>query len=356
MTTPALNKASQPYRHHIVSAKRRYKNHPRLIALRSALMLLHRSRSTIATYCNWVAEYMAFYHCTPVLANQPAPAVINAFLTYLAEDRQVSASTQNQALNAVVSLYKHVVQIDIGDIGKFPRARVSKYLPAVFSVEEVSRVLDQIPGFFHTMALLLYGSGLRLNECVRLRVKDLDFDRGIITVKLGKGGKDRAVPLPVAAVEELRRQLAAVAAIHREDLAAGYDGATMPPALARKYRSAASSLAWQYVFPAAGRCVNRELGTYHRHHIDDSALQKKVKTAVGRAGIAKQAGCHTFRHSFATHLLESGCDIRTVQELLGHKDVRTTQIYTHVIAKTGAGVVSPLDRLAASDQKNQGDK
>jgi len=288
---------------------------------------------------------MAFYYCRPELKESPARQVINAFLAYLAEDRQVSSSTQNQALNSVVALYKHVVQIDIGDIGQFPRAKVSKYLPAVFSQREVKLVLDQVPGMCHTMALLLYGAGLRLSECCRLRVKDLDFDRGVIFVKMGKGDKDRTVPLPSTAIDELRRQVASVAAIHREDLADNYDGTTIPPALARKYRSAAKELTWQYVFPASQRCLDKTLGVYRRHHMDDSVLQKKVRVAIRRAEINKKAGCHTFRHSFATHLLESGCDIRTVQELLGHSDVRTTQIYTHVLAKGGAGVVSPLDRL-----------
>ena len=326
-------------------AKHRLPDTPKIIAMRSACRLRHMSHSTEKTYIHWVRQYIAFYQSRPALKDHAAKEVIHAFLSWLAEDRQVSASTQNQALNAIVFLYKYVIQIEVGDFKTFTRAKVSKYLPAVFSVAEVRRVLDQLPGTYHLMGGLLYGSGLRLMECMRLRVKDVDFDRGIITVKMGKGDKDRTVPLPAAAVEELRRQLATIAAIHREDLAKHYAGSTIPPALARKYRSAATSLAWQYLFPSSSLVVDKETGAFYRHHLDDSALQKSVKLAVTRAGINKMASCHTFRHSFATHLLESGCDIRTVQELLGHKDVRTTQIYTHVIAKTGAGVVSPLDRL-----------
>ena len=330
---------------YIRRAKSRQPDSPKITAMRSACRLRHMATSTEKSYVSWVRQYIAFYHARPDLKDHPAREVIKTFLSWLAEDRQVSASTQNQALNAVVFLYKYVVQTDVGDFSTFARARVSKYLPAVFSVPEVRRVLDQLAGVYHLMGSLLYGAGLRLNECVRLRVKDVDFDRGIITVKMGKGDKDRTVPLPAVAVEELRRQLATVAAIHREDQARHYAGATMPPALAHKYRSVATSLAWQYLFPSASLTLDKETGAYFRHHLDDSALQKAVKLAVTRAGINKMASCHTFRHSFATHLLESGCDIRTVQELLGHKDVRTTQIYTHVIAKSGAGVVSPLDRL-----------
>jgi len=332
-------------------AKSRLVDSPKIIAMRSACRLRHMSRSTEKTYVSWVRQYIAFYHDRPALKDHAAKEVIKAFLSWLAEDRQVAASTQNQALNAVVFLYKYVIQTEVGDFKDFARAKVSKYLPAVFSVAEVSRVLDHLQGVYHLMGGLLYGSGMRLTECMHLRVKDVDFDRGIITVKMGKGDKDRTVPLPSASVEELRRQLATVAAIHREDLARHYAGSTIPPALARKYRSAATSLAWQYLFPSTSLCLDKEsTGAFYRHHLDDSALQKAVKLAITRAGINKQASCHTFRHSFATHLLESGCDIRTVQELLGHKDVRTTQIYTHVIAKSGAGVVSPLDRLI----KNEG--
>jgi len=345
MTNPVASPDLRQPPGFIRRAKRRQPDSPKITAMRSACRLRHMSPRTEKSYVSWVRQYIAFYHDRPALKDHKATEVIKAFLSWLAEDRQVSASTQNQALNAVVFLYKYVVQSEVGDFKDFTRARVSKYLPAVFSVEEVRRVLDQLQGSYHLMGGLLYGAGLRLTECMHLRVKDVDFDRGIITVKMGKGDKDRTVPLPSTAVEALRRQLATVAAIHREDLARHYAGATMPPALARKYRSAATSLAWQYVFPSSQLCLDKQTGAYFRHHLDDSALQKAVKIAITRAGINKQASCHTFRHSFATHLLESGCDIRTLQELLGHKDVRTTQIYTHVVAKGGAGVVSPLDRL-----------
>ncbi|MDH4319935.1 MAG: integron integrase [Desulfobulbaceae bacterium] len=325
-----------------VAGKGRRDDHPRIKALRAACRLQHFSPRTEVCYASWVWQYMLFYWSRQDLSGQPAAEVITAFLTELAERRQVAASTQNQALNAVVFLYKHVIQVDVGDFSRFVRAKRPRNLPVVFSRDEALRVISLLPEPYALMGALLYGSGLRLMECCRLRVKDLDFDRSAILVKFGKGAKDRMVPMPSVTVDRLRSQVARASALLADDLAHGFEGATMEPALARKYRRAGKEAGWQYVFPASRLCVDRETGCFYRHHLHDSALQREVKRAVRRAGVNKAASCHSFRHSFATHLLESGVDIRTVQDLLGHKDISTTQVYLHVMRR-GAGVVSPMD-------------
>jgi integron integrase len=322
--------------------RQRMEANPRIKALRAAVRLQHYSDKTADSYSGWAWQYMEFYRLRQNLHGQSATEVIKSFLTYLAEERRVAASTQNLALNAVVFLYKHVIQVEVGDFSQFVRAKRPKNLPVVFSRAEAKRVISLLPEPYALMAALLYGSGLRLMECCRLRVKEIDFDRASLHVKFGKGQKDRIVPLPVSAVDRLRAHVARAEALLADDLAHGYEGSTMEPALARKYRNASKELAWQYIFPASRLCVDKPTGCFYRHHLHESALQRQVKLAVRRAKVNKMASCHSFRHSFATHLLESGVDIRTVQDLLGHDDIRTTQIYLHAMSR-GAGVISPMD-------------
>ena len=260
-------------------------------------------------------------------------------------DGGVSASTQNQALNALVFLYKHVLRIDLGDFSQFTRAKRPRKLPVVLTTDEVTRLLDALDPPFRLMATLLYGSGLRLMDCLRLRVKDIDFGYQQILVRDGKGNKDRVTVLPVAAIEPLRAHLQTVRAIHRQDLANGLGRVWLPLALERKYPSAAREWNWQYIFPAADVSTDPRSGIVRRHHVHESLLQRAIKAAALRAGITKPATPHTLPHSFATHLLESGTDIRTVQELLGHEDVSTTMIYTHVLNRPGITTRSPADAL-----------
>ena len=268
---------------------------------------------------------------------------MSAFLTDLAVRRHVSASTQNQALSALVFLYRHVLAIDLDWLDDLVRAKRPQRLPVVLTREQVAAVLEQLAGVRWLMGSLLYGAGLRLLECLRLRVKDLEFESCQIIVREGKGQKDRATMLPAVVVEPLQRHLVAVREAHQHALARGWAGVEMPYALARKYPGADKQWPWQYVFPAPRPSVDPRSGARRRHHLHESVLQRAVKAAVRRAGIAKHVGCHTFRHCFATHLLEDGYDIRTVQELLGHKDVRTTMIYTHVLNRGALAVRSPLD-------------
>jgi len=270
---------------------------------------------------------------------------INAFLTHLAVKERISASTQNQALSALLFLYRHVLNRKIGDLGEVIRARKPKRLPVVMTREEVKLVLSHLKGDRWLMASLMYGAGLRLMECLRLRVQNIDFAANQITVRDGKGFKDRITMMPEVAKGQLLRHLKNIKRIHERDLAEGYGRVQMPYALARKYPNAGQEWIWQWIFPQANRWFNPQSGQQGRHHVDESLVQKAVKAAVRRAGISKRATCHTFRHSFATHLLADGYDIRTVQELLGHKDVKTTMIYTHVLNRGGQGVRSPIDSL-----------
>ena len=269
---------------------------------------------------------------------------VEQFLTHLAVAGQVAAGTQNQALSAILFLYKEVLGVDLPWLESVTRAKRPQRVPTVLSPTEVQWLLSRLDGREWLMASLLYGTGMRLMECVRLRVKDVDFARNEITVRDGKGGKDRHTVLPSSLVEPLHRQLDRVRELHRQDMAAGFAGVYLPDALARKYRQAPRELGWQYVFPASQRARDPRGSELRRHHIDEKVLQRAIKLAVQAAGINKAASCHTLRHSFATHLIEAGYDIRTVQELLGHKDVATTQIYTHVLNKGGHAVLSPLDR------------
>jgi integron integrase len=270
---------------------------------------------------------------------------VEQFLTHLAVEGQVAVSTQNQALAALLFLYKVVLEMPLEERIDASRAKRPERLPVVLTREEVRSVLGQLSGVHHLMASLLYGSGLRLMECLRMRVKDVDFGQNHILVRDGKGQKDRAVPLPASLKGSLKDQIERVRALHRADVVAGYGRVYLPHALAEKYPSADREIGWQWVFPAPRLSVDPRSGITRRHHLAETALQKMMRSAVKRAGIVKPASCHTLRHSFATHLLEDGQDICTVQELLGHKDVQTTMIYTHVLQQGPKGVRSPLDRL-----------
>jgi integron integrase len=278
-------------------------------------------------------------------------AEINRFLSHLALTEKVSASTQTQALSAILFLYRHVLGRETGDLGEIVRARKTRRLPVVMTRREVRAVLRHLDGDKRLMASLMYGTGLRLMECLRLRVQDLDFSRNEITVRDGKGGKDRVTMLPESLRKPLQEHLLRVRDIWEKDLSDGYGHVTLPDALKRKYANAESEWRWQWVFPQRNRWIDHATGQQGRHHVDESLLQKAVKQAVQRAGIVRRASCHTFRHSFATHLLEDSYDIRTVQELLGHRDLRTTMIYTHVLNRGGKAVRSPMDSLEDKDKE-----
>jgi integron integrase len=317
---------------------------PRLLEqMHNALRARHYSPRTERAYLGWVRRYIYFHH-----VRHPADmgeTEINAFLTHLAVVDKVSASTQTQALAALLFLYRHVLNREVGELEGLVRARRSVSVPVVLSRTEVRDILDQLTGDKQLIVSLLYGCGLRLMEGLQLRVKDLDFTLGEVTVHQTKGRQARVTMLPTALGEPLQKHLRTVKLTHDHDLAEGWGRVVLPTALNRKYPSASAEWGWQWVFPQATRWRNNRTGEQGRHHVHETLVQRAVKEAVSRAGVAKHAGCHTFRHSFATHLLESGYDIRTIQELLGHKDVRTTMIYTHVLNRGGYGVRSPLDSL-----------
>jgi len=308
-----------------------------------ALRARHYSRRTEQAYATWVIRYVEFHGRRD--PGEMGEREVNAFLTHLAVGDRVAASTQNQALAALLFLYDSVLQRPLGRIEGVVRARRPRRLPVVLTAKEVRAVLDNLDGTPRLVCALLYGSGLRLLECLRLRVKDIDFQRDEITVRDGKGGKDRVTMLPAAVKALLQAHLEKVHRQHGKDLARDLGRAPLPDALARKYPGADRQWAWQWVFPASSHYVDAHTGVRHRHHLHESVIQRAVKEAVRRAGLTKPASCHTFRHSFATHLLEDGYDIRTVQELLGHKDVKTTMVYTHVLNRGGKGVRSPIDGL-----------
>lgn len=320
------------------------KQPPKLLdQLREALRARHYSPRTENTYCQWVKRYI-FFHNVRHPADM-AGAEINAFLTDLAVKHKVSASTQTQALSALLFLYRYVLGKDIGDLGDVIRAKKSKRLPVVMSREEVKEVLNSLAGDKKLMASLLYGAGLRLMECLRLRVQDIDFGRGGIEIRDGKGGKDRRTMFPKALEVPMQEHLKKVKLLHAQDLAEGWGKVKLPNALERKYPNAPLQWRWQWVFPQENRWKNTKTGEEGRHHMHQTLLQRAIREAVSKTGIVKRIGCHTFRHTFATHLLEDGYDIRTIQELMGHKDVSTTMIYTHVLNKGGQGVRSPFDAL-----------
>jgi integron integrase len=316
---------------------------PRLLAqVRDRLRLKHYSLRTETAYVGWIKRYIFFHGKRH--PRDLGKAEVEAFLTSLAVERNVAASTQSQALSALLFLYGEVLGIDLPWLDEITRAKKPARLPTVLTREETRALLDGIgQAELHLVASLLYGSGLRLMEGVRLRVKDVDLARGEIVVREGKGGKDRVTMVPQRLIEPLRAQIARARAVHQSDLARGRGEVWLPDALAVKYPNAARAFGWQYVFPAAGFSADPRSGAERRHHLDAKRVQRAVKAAAQKAGLVKPVSPHTLRHSFATHLLEGGYDIRTVQELLGHADVSTTMIYTHVLNRGGRGVTSPLD-------------
>lgn len=308
--------------------------------VRDAIRVKHYSLRTEHSYLQWVRQFLGYHRRHPAVLGEQE---VRDFLTYLARDRRVSASTQNQAFSAILFLFRAVLKKDLSELKGVERAQNRERIPLVLSREEVRAVLSHLQGTPRVMAELLYGSGLRLMECLQLRVKDVDIPRRQLIVREGKGANDRATMLPQTVIGPLQRQLDYAKALHQQDLRDGYGEVYLPFALERKYPHARTEWGWQYVFPAKQRSVDPRSGKVRRHHLDEKVLQRAVKEAVRAAGLTKPASCHTLRHSFATHLLEAGYDIRTVQELLGHKDLQTTMIYTHVLAQGPKGVCSPLD-------------
>lgn len=316
---------------------------PKLLTqVRQAIRLHHYSRRTEEAYVGWVRRYVRF--CGMRHPNELGPEDVRRFLTDLADRGGASASTQTQALSGLLFLYRQVLGQSLDSVPLVRPAQPVR-LPVVLGRAEVRELLGALTGTPHLVAILLYGSGLRLLEGLQLRVKDLDFGTGEIVVRRGKGAKDRITMMADSAQRELRGQLERVRRQHQRDLADGGGFAPLPGAFHRKSPSAAGEWAWQFVFPATRRYVDRTSGLRYRHHLHESVVQRAVKRAVQAAGISKRATCHSLRHSFATHLLEDGYDIRTVQELLGHRDVATTMVYTHVLNRGGFGVRSPADRL-----------
>lgn len=309
---------------------------------REELQARHYARRTVQTYEQWLRRFLRYHDRRH--PRQMGSEEVNAFLTHLAVDRQVSPSTQNQALSALLFLYRELLDRDLALDGVV-RARARRRLPVVLTPEEVRAVLQRLEGAEALVAGLLYGSGLRLMEALRLRVHDLDFSRHELMVRDGKGGKDRRTMLPMRLADQLRSHLLRVQEIHHKDLADGWGRVVLPYALAQKYPSAPVEWGWQWVFPQVSRWRHPSRAEEGRHHLDPSLIQKAVRRAVLAAGISKPASCHSLRHSFATHLLERGQDIRTIQELLGHSDLKTTMIYTHVLNRGTLGVSSPADLL-----------
>jgi integron integrase len=314
---------------------------PFLGELRVVLRREHYATRTEQTYVDWVKRFLVFWR--PLSREDFTAERVRVYLEYLAVVRKVSANTQNQALNALVFVFREVLKRDLGEIGAVARAAERRKLPVVLSREEARGLFREMDEPYGLMARLMYGTGLRLMECVRLRVKDLDFEALQVVVRGGKGDKDRVTTLPVSLVEPLRAHLKRVKGTHEADLKAGHGAVYLPEALRRKWPGAERDWVWQYVFPAPRATVDPESGRVFRHHVHENSLQKAVKAAAVKAEIAKRVSCHALRHSFATHLLEAGYDIRTVQELLGHSDVSTTMVYTHVLNRPGLAVRSPLD-------------
>ena len=317
---------------------------PKLIdQLRGKIRLKHYSIRTEDSYTDWVKRFILFHDKRH--PKDMGKTEIEAFLTHLAVSGKVAASTQNQAKSAILFLYREVLSIELPWLDNIESAKTPSRLPVVLSSFETKAILSHMPRVYGLLGRLLYGSGMRLMECVRLRVMDVDLDRCEIVVREGKGFKDRITMLPGSLVEPLQAHLLKVRSLHEEDVSEGFGEVYLPYALAKKYPNAARDWRWQYVFPSSKLSVDPRSGKTRRHHIDEKGVQRIMKRAVKEAGISKLATPHTLRHSFATHLLQSGYDIRTVQELLGHKDVSTTMIYTHVLNRGGKGVVSPLDMV-----------
>ena len=311
--------------------------------VKAELRVRHYSRRTEESYLAWIKRFILFN--AKRHPREMAEPEIQAFLAHLAVEKHVSASTQNQAACALLFLYKDVLRVGELTLRLTQRAHRPARLPVVLTKQEVRAVLDRMTGPSRLVAGLLYGSGLRLMECLTMRRKDADFTRNELLIRDGKGQKDRVSMLPEAVKEPLRLHLHKVKALHERDLSLGVGRVAMPDAIERKYPNASREWGWQWVFPATSRYVDRDTGIERRHHLHESVVQRAMKQAVRDAGVTKNASCHTLRHSFATHLLESGYDIRTIQELLGHSDVRTTMVYTHVLNRGGRGVRSPFDNL-----------
>lgn len=319
---------------------------PKLVdQVRAAIRLRHYSIRTEKAYVQWVIRYVRFHGMRHPLGL--GAREVTAFLSHLAVEGDVAASTQQQALSALLFLYRVVLEQDLPWLDDLVRPKKPVRLPVVLNIDEVQRILAAMQGTHALMGRLLYGTGMRLLECLRLRIKDVDFLRREILVRDGKGGKDRVTVLPLSLVQPLREHLAQANALFAQDRRAGRPGVYLPHALERKYPEAGKSWGWFWVFPAAALSVDPRSGIERRHHAHEKALQRALKQAVAAAGVSKPATVHTLRHSFATHLLQSGYDIRTVQELLGHSDVSTTMIYTHVLNRGGRGVISPADALLA---------
>ena len=314
--------------------------------MRNVMRRRHYSIHTERAYRDWVKRYVRFHNMQSRDDLRHGEGKIEAFLTYLARDRQVAASTQNQAMNALVFLYKHVLKQPLSDEINADRARKQSRIPVVLTREETARVIALMSGVHQLVVKLLYGSGLRITECLRLRVQDMDLEMKALTVRNGKGDKDRITAFPEKLAQPLTEHLVRVKVIHEQDLKEGYGQVYLPHALARKFPHADKDWRWQYVFPAGHRSTDPRTGEARRHHLDPSPINKAIAKTVRQTGINKRVSAHTFRHSFATHLLQRGTDIRTIQALLGHANVGTTMIYTHVLQQGGHGVMSPLDDLA----------
>lgn len=316
---------------------------PFLEKVRGAIRIRHYSIRTEQAYIAWIKQFITYFGKRHPI--EMGDTEVTAFLTYLAQKRHVAAATQNQALNALVFMYRYVLDKPLGELQSLVRAKKPKRLPVVLSQQEVAGLLSHLTEVHWLIGCLMYGSGLRLMESIRLRIKDVDFSHRALFIRDGKGGKDRVVTLADELLIPLTRHIKTVRTLHERDLSEGFGHVYLPFALAKKYPNAAREWGWQYIFPAQRRSIDPRSNVERRHHINETSIQKAVKKAVRKTSIYKPASCHTLRHSFATHLLESGADIRTVQDQLGHKDIRTTQIYTHVINRGGMAVKSPLSSV-----------
>jgi len=313
--------------------------------MRDVMRRRHYSIRTERSYCGWVKRFVLHFNMKSRDDLSEGDKKIETYLTFLARDRDVAPSTQNQALNALVFLYKHVLKQPLNEKINAERAARKVKVPVVLTRDETKRIIGAMTGIHQLVVKLLYGSGLRIIECLRLRVHDIDFDMKALTVRSGKGDKDRVTTFPPSLQVPLETYLGRVRIVHEGDIANGYGEVYLPHALVRKYPNAARQWQWQYVFPAQSLSTDPRTGIVHRHHLDPSPINKAIANAVRTAGVQKQVSAHTFRHSFATDLLRRGTDIRTIQSLLGHKDVQTTMIYTHVLQQGGEGVISPLEDL-----------
>lgn len=332
---------------------------PQQVALqkfREGLRLCNYATRTEKTYIEWVQRYFSYCQTRATTSEKDhtcSPALVRDYLAHLAVDRNISASTQNLAFNSLLQFYRLVFNMDLGDMRNGVRAKTSQRLPVVLSIEETWRLLKKIEGTIGLMLKIIYGGGLRVNECCRLRIKDIDFDQQLVFVRDGKGGKDRTTLLPKSLNGQLQEHISRVFALHDRDLADGFGSVYLPKALARKYPGASIEKTWQYLFPSAVRSIDRESYLVRRYHVSDSALQRAVKVALHKAGIHKHASVHTLRHSFATHLLLNGVDLQQIQEYLGHSKVETTMIYTHVVKDMRNPVASPLDLLPNEESHNR---